>query len=103
MTRFQRINESSFSSLWAFLILKAQKGLVVLGKGPWTEVPRLLGPKSHVTISERFLASFPQTTCINITWEAFAKMHVWGPCLRWTESTFLGPDSGICCFLKLPK
>lgn len=76
---------------------------MVLGKRPWTEVPRLLGPKSHVTFSGRFLASLPQATCINITWEAFAKMHVLGPCLRWTESTFLGPDSGICCFLKLPE
>lgn len=76
---------------------------MVLGKRPRTEVPRLLGPKSHVTFSGRFLASLPQATCINITWEAFAKMHVLGPCLRWTESTFLGPDSGICCFLKLPE
>lgn len=69
MTRFQRI-ESASSSPWAFLILKACQGLVVLGAVSWFQRPRPLGPKSCVPFSEGLPASFPQATCPGATWEA---------------------------------
>lgn len=69
ITCFQRINKSASSSLWASLIPKACQGLVALGRVPWFESPRALGPKSCAPFSEGLPASFLQTTCSGTTWE----------------------------------
>lgn len=59
--------------------------------------------QSAVSLSESHLARSPQPTCASSTREVFVKMLVSRPRLSRTESPFLGPGPGICCFLQLPE
>lgn len=101
MTSFQRINQSAASSLWALFIPEACQGLLGWA-GCWPD-SRAPWDQSAVSLSESPLARSPQPPCASSTWEVLVKMHVSRSRLSRTESPFLGPGPGICCFLKLPE